>query len=333
LKPLLDTHGRQIRYIRVSITDRCNLRCRYCMPSSGVQWIPHEKIMRYEEYLRVLRICVTRGVEKVRITGGEPLRRKGLTEFVHCISLMEGLKDLSLTTNGVLLASLAEELKKAGLNRLNISLDTLDRDKFNHITRVDAYDRVIAGIRAAADLGFSPIKINVVAIRGFNDDEIPAFADLTRQFDAEIRFIELMPLGCVPRYGSQEIMSAPEIRKIIEAGFGPLEEIEYSGGPARVYRIPGARGRIGLIGAMSEHAFCGRCNRMRITSSGRLRPCLFSENEIDLIGPMRQGISDAELEALIEEGVRQKGLKHGVCPGNPAASEEDCRTMMNVLGG
>ena len=301
--PLIDTHGRRIRYVRISITDRCNLRCRYCMPASGVEWIPHEHIMRYEEYLRVLGIWVNRGMEKVRITGGEPLLRKGLVEFVRSVSLLKGIRDLSLTTNGVLLPSMASELKQAGLNRLNISLDTLDREKFIHITQVNAFDRVIAGIRAAADAGFAPIKINVVAIRGVNDGEIPAFASLARQYDAEVRFIELMPMGCASRFGSPEIIRAPEIRRIIEASLGALEEVEYGGGPARVYRFAGAKGLIGLIGALSEHDFCGKCNRIRITASGRLRPCLFSDSEVDLLGPMRRGITDAELEALIEEGV------------------------------
>jgi GTP 3',8-cyclase len=331
--PLFDTHGRQIIYVRLSVTDRCNLRCKYCMPTSGVEWIPHDSIMRYEEYLRILGICLSRGVEKVRITGGEPLLRKGLTDFIHGISLLEGLKDLSLTTNGVLLSSMAAELKKAGLNRVNISLDTLDREKFIHITRVDVFDQVIAGIRAASDAGFSPIKINVVAIRGINDDEIPAFASLAMRYDAEIRFIELMPMGCASRFGSGEIMSAPEIKSVIEGRFGPLEEIEYGSGPARVYRISGAKGRIGLIGALSEHAFCGKCNRIRITSNGKLIPCLFSDREVDLLGPMRKGISDPELQALIDEGVEMKALRHGICAGNPPGTESSCKTMMNILGG
>jgi GTP 3',8-cyclase len=333
MTPLEDSHGRLIRYVRISITDRCNLRCGYCMPASGVEWIPHERIMRYEEYLRILGICLSRGVEKVRITGGEPLLRKGLLDFISSVSRMEGLKDLSLTTNGVLLPSMAADLKKAGLNRLNISLDTLDKEKFLHITGVDVFDKVIAGIRAAADAGFSPIKINVVAIRGVNDDEITAFASLTTRYDAEIRFIELMPVGCAYRFGGGEIIGAPEIRETIEARFGPLEEVVYQGGPARVYRIAGAKGRIGLIGALSEHNFCSKCNRIRITASGRLRACLFSEKEIDLLGPMRQGISDPELQALIEEGVETKGQRHGICAGNPLGTEAGGKTLMNTLGG
>jgi GTP 3',8-cyclase len=333
MTPLLDTHGRQIRYVRISVTDRCTLRCQYCMPPSGVEWIPHERIMRYEEYLRIMGICVPRGVEKVRITGGEPLLRKGLTDFISCLSRMEGLRDISLTTNGVLLPSMAAGLKSAGLNRLNISLDTLDRERFLHITRVDAFDQVMDGIRAAVDAGFSPIKINVVAIRGVNDDEIPAFVSLAMRYDAEVRFIELMPLGCASRFGDSEIISAPEIRGVIEDRFGPLEEEEYLSGPARVYRIPGAKGRIGLIGALSEGNFCGKCNRIRITASGHLRACLFSDSEVDLLGPMRQGITDEELQALIEEGVEKKALRHGICAGNPPGMEASRATTMNTLGG
>lgn len=333
MKPLIDAHGRQIRYLRVSVTDRCNLRCKYCMPSSGVEWIPHEQIMRYEELLRIVRICTSRGVEKVRITGGEPLLRKGITGFIGCIREMEGIRDLSLTTNGVQLSSMACELKNAGLHRLNISLDTLDREKFIRITGVDAFEKVVSGIKKSVDLGFSPVKINAVAIRGINDDEIPSFADLTMRYDVEIRFIELMPMGCATRYGDHEIIGSSEIRGKIEERFGALESIEYSQGPARVFRIKGAKGRIGLIGAMSEHTFCSRCNRIRVTANGHLRPCLFSEKDIDLLTPMRQGISDTELEVMIEEGVRMKKLNHGLCAGKPEALRQGCKTMMNTLGG
>lgn len=333
MKPLIDTHQRRIRYVRISLTDRCNLRCRYCMPPTGVEWIPHENIMRYEEFMRILNICVSRGVDKVRLTGGEPLLRKNLIPFIRCISELDGMKDLSLTTNGVMLASMAHDLKKAGLNRLNISLDTLDRKKFAYITRVDAFERVMQGIQSAFDAGLTPVKLNVVAIRGFNDDEIPAFAKMTFDSPVEVRFIELMPMGCAARYGECELIGAPEIRQIIEERFGTMERQEYKNGPAQVYRISGAQGTIGLIGALSEHAFCSRCNRIRITASGSIRPCLFSEEELDLLAPMRQGISDEELEALIEEGVRMKGLSHHLCTGTQLASGQGCPSLMSALGG
>ncbi|MFY9398692.1 MAG: GTP 3',8-cyclase MoaA [Desulfomonilia bacterium] len=333
MKPLIDTHQRVIRYVRISLTDRCNLRCRYCMPPTGVEWIPHENIMRYEEFLRILRICVSRGVDKVRLTGGEPLLRKNLIPFIHSISELGGIKDISLTTNGAMLSSMARDLKEAGLNRLNISLDTLNRKKFAYITRVDAFDRVIQGIQSAFEAGLKPVKLNVVAIRGFNDDEIPEFAKMTLDSPVEVRFIELMPMGCAARYGECELISAPEIRNVIEERFGTMERLEYKNGPAQVYRIGGAQGTIGLIGALSEHAFCGRCNRIRITASGFIRPCLFSEEELDLITPMRRGISDEELEALIEEGVRMKRISHGLCAGTSLASGQGCPSLMSALGG
>lgn len=333
MKPLIDTHERQIKYLRISVTDRCNFRCRYCMPEGGVDWIPHENIMRYEEFLRILKLCIPRGVEKVRITGGEPLVRKGLAAFIETAKRIEGLRELSLTTNAMMLPSMAPGLKRAGLDRVNISLDTLDKEKFSFITRVNAYDSTIEGIMAALKHEFSPVKINVVAIRGFNDDEIPAFADLTRNSPIEVRFIELMPMGCAARYGDHEIISAPEIRQIIEDHYGELEPLEYTHGPAKVFRIKGAQGKIGLIGAMSEFSFCSTCNRIRITADGHLRPCLFSDDQLDLLTPMRKGISDVELEALIEEGVRMKQQSHGMCIGNPNARPQTCETLMSSIGG
>jgi len=333
MKPLIDSYGRRISYLRISITDRCNFRCRYCMPEGGIDWLPHDKIMRYEEYLRILGICISRGVEKVRITGGEPLVRKGLTAFVGDAKRIVGLRELSLTTNGVLLATMADGLKKAGLDRVNISLDTLNKERFFFITRVDAYDKTIEGIMAALKYGFSPVKINVVAIRGFNDDEISAFADLTLDNPIEVRFIELMPMGCACRYGDHEVISSPEIRQIIEDHYGELEPLEYKHGPAKVFRINGGKGKIGLIGAMSEHSFCSTCNRIRITANGQLRPCLFSDDHIDLLTPMRKGISDAELEILIEDGVRMKQRAHGMCLGKYTHLNQGCEAFMNTIGG
>ena len=333
MKPLVDLHERTIKYLRISVTDRCNFRCRYCMPEGGIDWLPHERVMRYEEFLRILKICVPRGVEKVRITGGEPLVRKGLTAFIEASKRIEGLKELSLTTNGILLPAMAPGLKRAGLDRVNISLDTLDREKFSFITRVNAYEKTTEGITAALKYGFSPVKINVVAIRGFNDDEIPAFANLTLNSSIEVRFIELMPMGCAAKYGDQEVISSPEIRQIIEDHYGELEPLEYIHGPAKVFRIKGAKGKIGLIGAMSEFSFCSTCNRIRITADGHIRPCLFSDDQIDILTPMRKGINDAGLEALIEEGVRMKQRSHGMCIGKYALPDQGCQTLMNTIGG
>lgn len=332
MAPLVDLHGRRIRYVRISVTDRCNLRCRYCMPLGGVQWVPHDSVLTHEEMLRVLRICIRRGVEKVRITGGEPLLRKGVVDFVAQVKAIDGLEDLSLTTNGILLESMALPLKEAGLKRVNVSLDTLDRDKFSHITGVDAFNEVIRGICAAQEHGLSPVKINVVAIRGFNDGEIVNFVKLTKTLPVEVRFIELMPVGCITKYPEHENISADEIKDAIERHFGPLDQVERGLGPAWMYRIPGARGNIGLIGALSERDFCGSCNRVRITATGQLRPCLFSEDQVDLLGPMRSGVSDEELECLIEDGVRRKPPGHGVCKGMDMVHDVR-RSTMSVIGG
>jgi GTP 3',8-cyclase len=280
----------------------------------------------------VLQICAKRGVEKVRITGGEPLLRKGIIGFVERLSMMPGLADLSLTTNGMLLKPMAVHLKRAGLKRVNVSLDTLDRTKFAHITRVDAFEQVIKGICEAHEQQLSPVKINVVAIRGFNDDEIPDFVRLTLDLPVEVRFIELMPIGCITKYQDHGAISASEIHSAIENVYGTLETLEGGLGPARIYRVPGARGTIGIIGSLSEHDFCGACNRIRITARGHLRPCLFSERHIDLLTPMRNGISDEELEGLIEDGVRAKPPAHGVCRGVDLI-QQGPRTKMSDIGG
>ena len=330
--PLIDRYSRRIRYVRLSVTDRCNFRCRYCMPETGVEWMPHESIMRYEEALRVIDSLTKRGVEKLRLTGGEPLVRKGIVSFVRAIDDQGGITDLSLTTNGVLLSAMAPDLRRAGLNRVNISLDSLKADKFAHITRVDALDKVLDGIESALREGLNPVKINVVAIRGFNDDEIPAFARLSLERPLEIRFIELMPMGCAQRFGSYQVIRAHEIKAIIEAHFGELSPVEYGDGPAKVYRIDGAKGRIGLIDPLSEQHFCERCNRVRITANGLLRPCLFSDASIDLLGPLRRGISRSQLEMLLEEGVMAKLQNHGMCRGLHS-DDQGCATLMSEIGG
>jgi len=330
---LVDLHGRAIRYLRLSVTDRCNLRCRYCMPPVGTEWVPHEDVLSYEEMERILGVCSRLGVSKVRITGGEPLLRKGIEGFIARISAMGAVKDLSLTTNGVLLAGKARELRRSGLHRVNVSLDTLDRKKFAHITRVDAFDDVIRGICAAYEHGLRPVKVNVVAIKGFNDDEVAEFAGLTVRLPVEVRFIELMPLGCVSRFPELVHVEAGEILARIEEAYGGLEELEKGLGPATVYKIPGAHGRIGIIGALSGHAFCASCNRIRITARGRLRPCLFSEEELDIMTPLRSGVTDEELEAVIVEGVRRKPASHGACRGTSIGDRGPLRQAMHTIGG
>jgi GTP 3',8-cyclase len=307
---LIDGYSRKIRYLRISVTDRCNLRCRYCMPEEGVEWLPHEGIMRYEEMLRVIRICSDMGVDKVRLTGGEPLVRKGLLGFIESIKEIKAINDLSLTTNGVMLSETAQSLKSAGISRLNISLDTLDKEKYFYMTRVDAFDSVMSGIEKSMELGFI-IKINVVAISGFNDDEITSFASQTMDKDMEVRFIELMPMGCAARLGNGHVFRANELRDIIESEHGILEPADSGLGPAKVFRIKGAKGKIGFIDPMTEHLFCRRCNRIRLTASGQLKLCLFSEDGIDILNPIRKGISDGELSSLIMESVKMKP-SHGI---------------------
>ena len=307
---LIDGFSRKIRYLRISITDRCNLRCRYCMPEEGVEWLPHEGIMRYEEILRVIQICSEMGVDKVRLTGGEPLVRKGLLGFIESIREIKGINDLSLTTNGVLLFEAAQSLKSAGITRLNISLDTLDKEKYSYITKVDAFDSVMNGIEKSIELGFI-IKINVVAIAGFNDDEINSFVRHTIDKDLEIRFIELMPMGCAARFGNGRVFRANELKDIIQSEHGILEPTTSGLGPAKVYKIKGAKGKIGFIDPMTEHSFCRRCNRIRLTANGQLKLCLFSEDGIDLLNAIRKGISDKELSSLIMESVKLKPA-HGI---------------------
>jgi len=333
MAPLIDPHSRQIRYIRLSVTDRCNFRCRYCMPSGGFKWIPHQDIMRYEEFLRILGLFVSRGVEKVRITGGEPLLRKGLMGFIESVKAMGGLNDLSLTTNGVLLLDKAEDLRRAGLDRINISLDTLDKKRFAYITRVDAFGKVFAGIHKALEVGFSPVKINVVAMKGFNDDEILSFTRMAYDLPIEVRFIELMPMGCTSRFKEFKILGFQEIAGIIQGEYGHLEPLENGLGPARVFELNGGKGRIGIIGSMSDnHVFCDRCNRVRITADGRLVPCLFSDVNVDILNPMRSGATDSDLFGLIELCVKMKPFARGMSEGQAMPTLLD-NVEMSAIGG
>ena len=331
---MLDNFKRNINYLRVSVTDRCNLRCRYCMPKEGVSALGHNDILRYEEILRVVRIAVRLGVSKVRVTGGEPLSRKGLVDFVAILNTISGLQDLSLTTNGVLLGEYAASLYQAGIKRINISLDSLDPEKYAHITRGGRMETVMKGIEAAHEIGFSPIKINVVAIKGFNEDEIVDFARLATRRPYEVRFIELMPFGDQPgRDGLGEYLSAGEIRQEIEKHYAlqPLDS-EESGvnGPARMYRIEGAPGRIGFISPMSRH-FCNDCNRLRLTADGHLRACLFSDAETDLKKSLRAGCSDGEIESLLMEAIIQKPLQHNMRADE--AVRRKCARTMQAIGG
>jgi len=331
---MIDNHNREINYLRISITDRCNLRCVYCMPKEGVSFLGHEDILSYEEILRIVEVAVKTGIIKVRVTGGEPLVRRGVIDFLASLRRIEGLRDISLTTNGILLEEYAEEILNAGIERINISLDSLSPERYRHITRGGDIDRVIRGIRKAHDVGFSPIKINVVAIKGFNDDEIIDFAKLTVDRPYQIRFIEFMPVGESALENSLGYFSNDEVMKVIQS-FSTLKpsnrEHTRTDGPASVYTLNGAKGEIGFISAMS-HEFCSSCNRLRLTADGHLRACLLSdEPTADLKTPLRDGCSDQELETRIKDLINRKPGSYK--SGYRQIRRRKCVTNMSSIGG
>ncbi len=306
---LSDSFQRPVNYLRVSITDRCNLRCVYCMPPQGIPLMPREDILSFEEIHAVVSAAAELGVCKVRLTGGEPTVRAHLTDLVNLISKTPGIDDISLTTNGLLLSKLASDLKKAGLHRINISLDTLIPERFHTITRGGDIRAVLEGIGTAREVGLNPVKINYVVMAGVNDDEIPAFARKTLDEGWHVRFIERMPFtsdGAAGRF-----MPVGEIRQRIEQ-IGILEPCVVNGnGPAKYFRFLGASGTVGFITPVSDH-FCFHCNRLRLTANGRLRPCLLSQSEIDLRQALRQGASRDQLKNLIEAAVAEKPASHSM---------------------
>ena len=320
---------RTINYLRLSITDRCNLRCMYCMPDEGIDFRPHHEILSYEEILRFIRVSVESGIRKVRLTGGEPLVRKGFINFLQRLGKIEGLDEITITTNGVLLKDLAAEIRACGISRINISLDSLNPERFYSITGRDDFNRVWEGIQEAERVGFDPIKINVVAIKGVNDDEILDFARLSLEKPYHIRFIEFMPVGKHNGWSSEKFLPEEEIRRRIQT-LGPLRPVANNrmDGPAQRYILDGGKGEIGLIGALSNH-FCGYCNRLRLTAEGRLRSCLFSDHEIDIKTPLRQGKDDALLLSLIRDAIEMKPENHGLMkPGR-----RKCVRQMSSIGG
>ena len=311
MSSLKDGFQRAIDYMRISITDRCNLRCIYCMPSEGIKPVEHKEILSYEEIVRILKIAVNIGVKKIRITGGEPLMRRDVAHLIALIKNIAGIKDLSLTTNGVLLEQYAEELTKAGLSRVNVSLDSFKPDRYREITRGGDIDVVLNGLKAAEKAGLVPIKINMVPIRGLNDDEIGEFAKITLKAPYQVRFIEFMPFGIKDIKWPEKYISVDEIKSIVE-GLGPLTPVKIrKSGPARYFRFDGAIGVIGFISPLSNH-FCGECNRLRLTADGKLRPCLFSETEIDLKPALRSGAPDDEIERLIKLSIEVKPEGHNI---------------------
>lgn len=311
-----DAYDRPIQYLRVSVTDRCNLRCVYCMPEEGVAKLSRQDVLRNEEIVRIVRIAVETGFAHIRLTGGEPLVRKGIVDLVAELARIPGLDDLSMTTNGILLRQYAAPLARAGLRRINISLDTLRPERFRQITRWGNLEDVLAGREAALAAGLRPVKINMVVIQGLNDDEVVDMARMTLQPDWHIRFIEVMPVGAGVYWSGDGVVSSMEIRARIEEALGPLTPIpaEAGIGPARYYRLPGAAGTVGFISAITEH-FCRFCNRLRLTSDGRLLPCLLSNATIDLRTPLRHGATDEELRALFMQAVIAKPRGHTLAEG------------------
>ena len=327
-KKLIDKYNRHLNYLRISITDRCNLQCMYCMPPGFIPRLPHNEILRYEEIIRIIKVGISLGISKVRITGGEPLVRKGVYDFLEQLAHMDGLRDIALTTNGVSLKDNIEKIKAAGIKRINISLDTLSRNKYKEITGHDRFDQVWEGIELAHKNGFDPIKLNMVALSGVNDDELADFARLSFSYPFHIRFIEYMPIG-KSRMNYGPLLLVPEIKKRIST-IGKLIPVKNSinDGPAERYKFEGAKGEIGFIGALSHH-FCNRCNRLRLTASGQLRPCLLSDHQEDLKSPLRKGCSDEELAEIFLAAVRHKPSDHNLSISNPA----EILSQMSSIGG
>ncbi len=321
--PYLDSFARPINYLRVSVTDRCNLRCVYCMPPEGIKLRSHEEMLTYEEIARLVEAAATIGVSKIRLTGGEPLARRGLPDLGRLIAAAPGVDDISMTTNGTLLARHADALAAAGLNRVNVSLDTLRPERFRQIARRGALADVWAGIEAAQRAGLTPIKLNAVVVRGINEDEVTDFAQMTLARPWHVRFIEVMPLGANAAWAGDGYAPLTEVRARIEAVFGALEPVggPAGNGPARYYRVPGGAGTLGFITPVSEH-FCFSCNRLRLTADGKLRPCLLSDAELDLRAPLRDGASRQELADLLLSAIMDKPGGHHLAQGQAPSERE-----------
>jgi len=310
---LSDSFQRPINYLRISVTDRCNLRCIYCMPSEGIYLLSHQDILTYEEIYTIVKAAAELGINKLRITGGEPLVRSGVSKLIEMLAQIDAIDDISLTTNGSLLGRYAAELKSAGLQRVNVSLDTLKQDKFEFITRTNNnLGDVLDGIEVAKSVGLNPVKLNMVVMSGVNDDELLDFANKTINEGWHVRFIEFMPVTSTI---TSPFLSVSDMRKRLEQ-LGELEPClpSVGNGPAKYFRFPQAKGTIGFITPVSEH-FCFHCNRLRLTADGKLRLCLLAEDEIDLKQPLRSGISLAGLKQLIEEAVVSKPLRHHLAEG------------------
>ena len=318
---MIDTFGREIYYLRLSVTDRCNLRCRYCMPADGIcNKKRHEEMLTEDEMVMAVRAAASLGIRKLRLTGGEPLVKKNILSICERCAAVDGIRELCMTTNGTLLPTMAGALKAAGVSRLNISLDTLDAEKYAAITRVGVLDEALRGIEAALDAGFAGIKINAVLIGGFNDGEIPALADLTRRWSVDVRFIELMPMTENETFGKNAYV--PD--EAVLTALPELVPAPQNDGVARLYRLPGAKGNVGLISAVSNH-FCAGCNRIRLTADGKLKPCLHSDRECSI-----KGLSEEEMRREIEKVILAKPACHAPLS---ALERSHAGRNMNQIGG
>lgn len=336
IKPLIDSFMRQITYLRVSITDRCNFRCTYCMPEHGIDWMERDHLLRFDEIIRLLSVAATRGLQKIRITGGEPLVRQGVTDLVSGIHQIPGITDIALTTNGYFFKDCAEGLFKAGLKRVNISLDSLNKEKFARISRRDVWDRVWEAIETAEKVGFSPVKVNVVLMKGVNDDEAVDFARLTLTRPFHIRFIEYMPASGDWEDWTNKYMPVAVIKEQMRKEIGELVPVsslrdktgEISAGPSDNFRFDGAPGVVGFITAISNE-FCASCNRIRLSADGRIRPCLFSEIGVDFREALRRGAADDELNALFDQVLEIKPKDHEL---NERPDEKQLKAMVHIGG-
>ena len=326
---MLDNMGREINYLRISITDKCNLRCRYCMPMEGVKQLKHEEILSLEEIARLVQIAATIGIRRVRLTGGCPLVRRNICQLIRYIRSVPEIEEISLTTNGILFPQMADDLKAAGLDRVNISLDSLVPERYRYITRIGDHDSVMRAIDRALELDLEPVKINTVVIRGFNDDEILDFASMAYERPLHIRFIEYMPIGDLEFWNASRMMSSDEVKEVIKQQYELIPNGKIIGnGPAQNYSLAGGRGSVGFISPMSNH-FCGSCNRLRLTAEGKLRACLYDKKEMDLKLAISNGASDEDLRQMFVRAISQKPQQHNL---NGGWGQENQRKMYQIGG-
>ena len=317
---MIDQLGRDITYLRISLTDKCNLRCRYCMPEEGVCRRSHHEMMNEDEVVTAVEVAASLGIHKIRLTGGEPLVKRNIVSICRRVAAVEGIREVCLTTNGILLPQLGKQLREAGVRRLNLSLDTLDKDKYAYITRIGQLEQFRAGLDAALDAGFDKVKLNAVLIGGFNDDEIEALSNLTMEYPVDMRFIELMPIQDHDEFGeSAYVPYSRVLEKLPQAVPVPKD-----GGVAKLYRLPGAKGNIGLISPINAH-FCGECNRLRLTADGKLKPCLHSGDEYSI-----KGLTREEMKAVFEQAIWNKPAWHGDLD---AVNRSRAGRNMNEIGG